>query len=381
MAANVPGGDPDGLRWIASELRHQLPDVWRHRRSLPWSVYRTWRRLGRTTVPYTGPSAGAPASLRALATGALQGRPSAGTPRLTIGITTRNRPEALARCVRSLALLAPLAPRVIVFDDASSEPAAQAIATAVPAGLDLTVIRDEGSVGNIAGRNRLMREAATPYVLLLDDDAVILSPEPIDRALRVLDGDERIAALAFAQAEADGRPWPERMQPGPGQEPKYVAAYIGFAHLLRRDLFLALGGYREQFVFYGEEKDYCVRLLHAGYRTVYLPAALVGHIPDPGGRVEARYVRYAVRNDFLYSLYNEPWPLVAVGVPVRLWRYRRMAAGISGGDTGGLGWILGELRHALPSLGRHRKPVSWATVRMWRQMSRGECPYPAGLVA
>ena len=36
--------------------------------------------------------------------------------RLTIGITTRNRPEAIARCVRSLSHLQPLAPDVLVFD-------------------------------------------------------------------------------------------------------------------------------------------------------------------------------------------------------------------------------------------------------------------------
>ena len=113
---------------------------------------------------------------------------------------------------------------------------------------------------------------------------------------------------------------------GTGQtSPRTCAAFIGFAHLLRRDAFLRLGGYRESLVFYGEEKDFCVRALEAGQRVVYLPDAVVGHVPDPGGRSATRYVRFVIRNDCLYSLYNEPWPLVAVGLPVRLWRYRRMA--------------------------------------------------------
>src|SRR5262249_44542615 len=98
---------------------------------------------------------------------------------LTVAITTRNRPHALSRCVRSLGLLAPLRARVLVFDDASEEPAARVLGSAADTGVDLAILRDERSVGYIVGRNRLMREATTPYVLLLDDDTIVLAREPI----------------------------------------------------------------------------------------------------------------------------------------------------------------------------------------------------------
>jgi len=292
---------------------------------------------------------------------------------LTIGITTRNRPAALERCVQSLELLRAIAPRVLVFDDASQSPAEPIVRQASPRGLEFTVIRDDRGIGNIAGRNRLMREAATPYVLLLDDDAVILGAEPIQRAMRLLAADAEITAVAFAQGEADGRPWPERMQPARAERPVYVAAFIGFAHLLRREMFLELGGYREKLVFYGEEKDFCVRALDAGRRVVYLPDAIVGHVPDPAGRSVSRYVRFVIRNDCLYSLHNEPWPLAAVSLPVRLWRYRGMKG--SNPDAGGLRWIARELLSSFSHLRRDRRPVSWATIREWRRLSRRAVPY------
>lgn len=295
---------------------------------------------------------------------------------ITVGITTRARPIAIARCVRSLECLQALSPRIVVFDDASDAPAAPIVSDAAPSGLDVSVIRDERHVGNIAGRNRLVREATTPYVLLLDDDAIVFSARPIERAIAVLDGDPDVAAIAFAQAEEDGRPWPERMQPGRGAEPARVASYIGFAHLIRRDVFLRLGGYRESFVFYGEEKDYCLRLLDAGLRTVYLPDALVGHVPDRGGRSHTRYARYAVRNDCLYALYNEPWPLALLGLPLRLWRYRSMAAGATA-EAGGFRWILREIWKTLPEVRRARRAVSWSTIREWRRLSRTVVPYHA----
>ena len=122
----------------------------------------------------------------------------------------------------------------------------------------------------------------------------------------VLDGDPQAAAIAFAQADPQGTPWDVAMQPSRSRESCVIPAFIGFAHLLRRDVFLELGGYRESFVFYGEEKDFCLRLIDAGYRTVYLPDALVVHAPDPGGRSKQRYLRYVTRNDCLHALYNEP---------------------------------------------------------------------------
>lgn len=293
-------------------------------------------------------------------------------PLLTIGITTRNRPGAIERCVRSLACLRPLVSRVMVFDDASDEPVVAIVAQAAPAGMDVAVIRDKRT-GYIAGRNRMMNEAATPYVLLLDDDAVVFAADAVERAIDVLDRDPNVAAIAFAQGEADGSPWPERMQAGRGRQPAYVAAFIGFAHLLRRDAFLRLGGYRESLVFYGEEKDFCVRVLDAGLRVVYLPDAVVGHVPDPGGRSATRYVRFVIRNDCLYSLYNEPWPLAALSLPIRLWRYRRMAG--NDAEGGGLRWILRELTRSLPDVRRDRRAVSWATIREWRRMARTVTPY------
>lgn len=310
---------------------------------------------------------------------------------LTIGITTRNRPAALRRCLEAIASVfeppglhvselpsarvpAPPDIEVLVFDDNSDVPASDQIAGASSA----RVIRDERGVGYIAGRNALVRAARHEHVLLMDDDAVVIGKEAIEKAAAVLERDPTVGAIAFAQAERDGRPWPESMQAGRGTAPATVPSFIGFAHLVRRSVFLDLGGYCEAFLFYGEEKDFCLRLMEAGFRVVYLPDALVGHVVDPAERDQRRYVRFAIRNDCLTSLHNEPWPLVLVGVPVRLLRFRRMAATIAGGDAEGFRWILGELRRGFPAIWRRRRPVSWATIRTWRRLSRTIVPYQEG---
>ena len=75
-------------------------------------------------------------------------------PQLSIGITTRDRPAALLRCLQSLAKLEGLNPDVIVFDDASKVPVTEVLRDA---GLATAprVLRDDGGPGYIVGRNRL----------------------------------------------------------------------------------------------------------------------------------------------------------------------------------------------------------------------------------
>lgn len=299
------------------------------------------------------------------------------TPLLTVGITSRERPAALGRCLESLASIRHLAPEVLVFDDGSASPLSAALAERSFA-LPYRVIRDETSPGYIAGRNRLVREASAPRVLLLDDDAALLGNGAVERALAVMDGDPQVAAVAFAQAEPNGVPWDAAMQPSRSRETCVIPSYIGFAHLLRRDVFLELSGYRESFVFYGEEKDYCLRLIDAGYRTVYLPDALVVHAPDPGGRSKQRYLRYVTRNDCLNALYNEPIGRVLFMVPARLVIYFRMRRTLNISDRWGWAWIARELAANAGSVLRDRRPVSRATVDHWKRLRHNPEPYPSG---
>jgi len=292
------------------------------------------------------------------------------TPSLTIGITTRNRPAALARCLESLSPLAPLAPEVLVFDD-GSEPPASAAGAAVP----VRVLRDISSPGYIVGRNRMVREAAAPFVLLLDDDTRMLSSASVERAMAVLARDPGAGAVAFAQAEADGRPWPAAMQPAAVDYTCVVPSFIGFAHLLRRDLFLKLGGYRESFVFYGEEKEFCLRLIDSGHHTVYLPDALVSHLPDPGGRSRTRYLRFVSRNDCLNALYNDPFPRVLWTLPGRFLLYFRMRRGWKIRDPWGWAWLAREVARVGMHPAFARTPVSRDTVRTWRSLRQSPPRY------
>jgi len=297
---------------------------------------------------------------------------------VTVSITTRNRPHALVRCLRSLPLAAGVIDRIIVADDASDPPVQaddiEAIAASIAIPIDL--IRVNARAGTASAKNLIAGQARTPYLLSLDDDAFLVEGQAIERAVRILEKDGGIGAIAFAQADEHGVRRDVSQQPGPWERATYVPAFIGFGCVLRRDYLLAVGGYRALFRIHGEEREVCLRWLDRGWNVVYLPDAHVAHVADPGNRDPLDYVRHVIRNDCLNALYNEPMPRALISIPLRLRNFTRMAARLPGGDPQGIRWIVSELWSQWPDVRRTRHALRWRTFAEWSRLRTGAVPYP-----
>jgi GT2 family glycosyltransferase len=302
---------------------------------------------------------------------------------LTVSVTTRNRPDVIERCLTSLASICDLVDRVIVLDDASSPPldGRRLAGLAENAGIALEILRVETHSGTAAGKNTIARRARAPYLLSLDDDAFLVGDGPVREALAVLQRDPGVAAVAFAQSDANGRRWPSGQQPSAAEGPCYVPAFIGFACLIARDRLIEIGGYRESFIIHGEEREVCLRWLDRGLHVVYLPGAAVAHLASAANRDQRAYVRQVMRNDCLAALLNEPFARAVCIVPYKLWSYTRMRAEVPGGDSGGLWWIVRELLRSAPAVWRERRPVRWSTLREWRRLRALSPPYSGPLQA
>jgi GT2 family glycosyltransferase len=296
---------------------------------------------------------------------------------LAVSVTTRNRPAAVERCVRSLASIRDLVDGAIVLDDASHPPldTARLKTAAAEAGVSLEVLRNDVHTGTAAGKNTIARRARAPYLLSLDDDAFLVGDAAVRQALAVLTHDPNVAAVAFAQSDADGKRYPAGQQPAAAEQPCYVPAFIGFACMIARDRLLEIGGYREAFIIHGEERELCLRWLDRGLHVVYLPDAPVAHVADAASRDPRAYVRHVMRNDCLASLYNDPLPRPIGVIPFKLWSFTRMRAAVAGGDPGGLRWIVRELLRSVPAILRDRRPVRWRTLRAWRRLRELSPPY------
>jgi GT2 family glycosyltransferase len=131
------------------------------------------------------------------------------------------------------------------------------------------------------------------------------------------------------------------LQKAPSPDEVYAAYYfIGTAHALRRDVFLSLAGYREILHHQGEEEDYCIRMLNAGWVTRCGNADHIHHF-ESARRSWTRMDYYGARNKILYAWHNAPFPAVVPQLagttvktlvyslrPNRLWtRFRGLVAG------------------------------------------------------
>ena len=291
---------------------------------------------------------------------------------IAVGVTTKNRPESLNTCLASLRLAADLIDEVIVFDDGSSPAASETTAFQSWLAKPVVFLRDEPPPGYVIGRNRLLNAAAAPFMLFLDDDTRLLDRDSIAKALETDQAATRRLRLSHShRRKPTGNRGPRPCSLRGRNHPCLVPTFIGFAHLMRREAFQKVGGYRSLFGFYGEEKELSLRLLEAGYFVAYIPQARVAHVPDPSGRDRVRYLRQVVQKRLPRVALQRPDCCgLCGGCPAKMALYFRMRSAWQIDDPGGFSWLVGELVSVLPAVWRERRPVSRRTLRRWRELQQ-----------
>jgi len=226
----------------------------------------------------------------------------------SIVIATRNRKEELRNTIAS-AVSQTIGAEVLIIDDGSTDGTSEMVCSEFP---QVRFIRCEEARGYIARRNEGARLAAGDVVISIDDDAVFSTPHIIEETLRDFNL-ERVGAVAipYIDVSTDTR----LRQMAPDSESVYISnSYIGTAHAVRLDVFLRLGGYREHFVHQGEEEDYCIRMLNAGYVVRLGTADPIHHFESPK-RDFSRRDFYGARNAVLFAWQNVPFPPLLVHLP------------------------------------------------------------------
>lgn len=220
-------------------------------------------------------------------------------PVATIVISTKNRCDLLRATLRS-AVGQGSDVEVIVIDDGSEDDTPRMVAGEFPS---VRLVRHETSKGYIARRNEGAALALAEIIFSIDDDAVFDSTETVADILPLFKHSGIGAvALPYINVNQDS----VVRQKAPDEKCVYaVAAYVGTAHAVRKSLFLQLGGYREIFFHQGEEEDFCLRLLEAGYSVALGPSVPIRHFESPK-RDFKRLHTHGPRNIVLFAWFNVP---------------------------------------------------------------------------
>lgn len=199
---------------------------------------------------------------------------------LTAIVVSYDSAHALPAC---LAALAGEGVATIVVDNASGDGSAE-----LAESLGAEVVRNARNEGYGRANNRGAKEARGDFVLIVNPD-IVLQDGAVAELLAAAGRYPDAALLAPRIVEPDGRLF---FQPrsllatvltNPGgrlmlPEGDCCAPFLsGACFMIRRDVFLGLGGFDERIFLFFEDDDLCRRLTDAGHALVHVHAAIAVH--------------------------------------------------------------------------------------------------------
>lgn len=195
----------------------------------------------------------------------------------------RNRKESLTQAILSLAPWREWIGEILVVDDASSPVQRPRCSW----GNDpVRVIERPAWSGPAACRNEGARQARFPLLLFLDDDSRVREGNLAD-VVCAFQTRPQLAAVGFQIDIGVGQ-----VEPGGA-----FNVFVACGAAVRRDAFLAIGGFPEEYGFYVEEYALCYRWIQAGYNVRMWHTPVINHEKSATGRDPQRIWTHLVRNN------------------------------------------------------------------------------------
>jgi glycosyltransferase involved in cell wall biosynthesis len=285
------------------------------------------------------------------------------TAACSILIATRNRPAILAGTFERLREKGLGDWPLWIYDDASDDPAA--MKRVVDSWPGSHLIRGEQQRGQALGRNALMQACGTPFAVCLDDDQYFLETGALTSYLADPRAPDAPAAVSFqCVAKRDGRlDRPADMPSGP------TTWFMGGCVLFHVPSVLAVGGYRDWWVYGYEEPELAARLFAAGRAIWYDASVLIEHnqFYNPNERRDyGEYDYLYARNAVLLTSMNYP---LLLGLPLGIARSIRRALYIRRNPGRNFAGFLHGLAMTF-SRWPERTPMRWAQARAWMRLNR-----------
>ncbi|HEX2069386.1 MAG TPA: glycosyltransferase family 2 protein [Actinomycetota bacterium] len=191
------------------------------------------------------------------------------------------------RCVRSVTRSTHRNHHVVVVDNGSDDGSVRRIRSACP---EVTIVEAPTNLGFAGGSNlgiRAALQSEADFVWLLNNDTVV-GPEALRKMVEEIRKREDVGivgSVLVSPREGTVEAWgggtwnrylgTTRRYTRPGRDqPTYIA---GTSMLIRRTVFETVGLLDEDFFFYLEDVDFCLRALNRGWRVTVAPQAVVLH--------------------------------------------------------------------------------------------------------
>ncbi len=220
---------------------------------------------------------------------------------------------------------------VIIVDNASTDGTADYIAKNYPWAL---LIRSNKNLGYGRGCNLAFQKVTTPYVLILNPDAVI-EPTALQTLVDFMTMNNQVGITAPAIVEGEKnlqsaglmttpstllktacgyrQAMPESQPIIPNNSPFQTSWVCGAIMLIRTDLFQRAGGFDPRFFLYFEETDLCRRATQLGQEIWAVGEAVTEHIGGASAKrtgqslVSSCISEHFYRSRFYYLVKHFGW--------------------------------------------------------------------------
>ena len=254
---------------------------------------------------------------------------------VSVIIVNWNAGDLLERCVLSLLGQSSLPHEIIVFDNASTDGSVKRIIDKFPSVL---VFKSEKNLGFAAANNQAVKESSSrsEWLAFLNPDAfpesgwlsallnaAATNPEYSFFGSRLMDASSTGTADGIGDVyHGSGLVW----RAGQGKVvracdmvTRETFSICAAAALLRKEVFLAVGGFDEDFFCYVEDVDLGFRLRLLGHKCLYVPDSVALHVGSAvTGKRSAFSIYHGHRNLVWAYIKNMPGLLFWLFLPLHL---------------------------------------------------------------
>lgn len=254
---------------------------------------------------------------------------------VTVVIPVYNAHDEVKACLESVVRHTPLSHvDVLIVNDGSSDPRIETLLADYRSVSGLRILSNQENIGYTKTVNRGIDESGTRDVILLNSDTIV-TPHWLSGLRATAYAEAQIGTVTAMSDNAGAFSFPAQGRSNPKPDhlshDEYAMRIVnathdcrfvdvptgsGFCMYIRRELLDQIGSFDEQRFprGYGEENDFCMRALEAGWRNVITPWSFVYHVRTASfkgekdalvqagvGEVTKRFPDYAARVKLAFS--------------------------------------------------------------------------------
>jgi len=243
---------------------------------------------------------------------------------LSICIVSYNNRKLLEECLCSLYKnIGQLSYEIFVVDNNSNDGSVSMVREKFPS---IKIIENRTNAGFARPNNQAIQQSNSSYILLLNQDTLILNSKSIETMVDFLRKNKEAGVCGCRHIKPDGT-----AQSSHRRFPTFKRIFLTFLHkflfskkykancktqdfsskcetdsisgacfLVKREIIDKVGYLDESYYFYYEETDWCYRIKKAGWKIYWLPEIEIVHYGGGGGPVTLRLDAEFWRSEHLF---------------------------------------------------------------------------------